>query len=430
MSSASSLTALSLSFALLAGSACAAHADLSGSALADSASPSVVSDVETGALPVAPQSDAAGLLANNPPPTATPAVPLDGGWIYHFGGSGTNRAVYRVAPTGGGRSLVPGAPADYGADLTPPGDGAIGQPSHQSHGGSRWYLAYRWSSADAVFPNADHVVAVEVDAVREGDTVGLALTSNRASCIYVSGSQPAWVSSASGSPDAGITWLGAQWADQDSDPNTCETLVGGGIFRADLTYDGTGAVSGITTPTLALPVPMNAANTAPDVSFFSWSPDAAQVAYVRESNGDLYRATAGSPVSSHVVLSAGTYRNVDWSPDQDPLTAGFQTTIAFSGSSSGTKSSYGIWGIKPDGTGTVLLAKPASTRTVSYGVQTPFWSPTGSHLAYEEHQTQIGAPAYSHTIRRMAKDGSGNTVIATESSSQPLHSLLEWTNFD
>ena len=134
MTSTASLTALTLSLTLLAGSACAAHADLSASALADSASPSAVSDNETSALPLAAQSGAAGAVGKNASPTATPAAPVDGGWIYHFGGSGTNRAVYRVAPTGGGRSLVSGAPADYGADLTPPGDGAIGQPSQGMNG--------------------------------------------------------------------------------------------------------------------------------------------------------------------------------------------------------------------------------------------------------------------------------------------------------
>jgi len=30
----------------------------------------------------------------------------------------------------------------------------------------------------------------------------------------------------------------------------------------------------------------------------------------------------------------------------------------------------------------------------------------------------------------VAKDGSGNTVIATESSSQPLRLVLEWTDID
>jgi len=83
MSSASSLTALSLSFALLAGTACAAHADLSASALADSASPSVVSDNESSPLPLDQQSGAAGVLGKSPAPTATPvptatSVPCSG----------------------------------------------------------------------------------------------------------------------------------------------------------------------------------------------------------------------------------------------------------------------------------------------------------------------------------------------------------------
>lgn len=384
-----------------------------------------------GAL-LAPSQHAAarsGAAAKPPAPTATP-LPLDDGWIYSFGGVGTARAVYRTAPGGSTLDPVPGAPADYGADLTPPGDGSFGVPSHLRHDGSRWYAAYRWDSADPVFPNAgDHTVAAELDAVREGATAGVPLTANRAACIYVLGTFPTWTSSAAGTPDAGASWVGAQWADQDADANhTCETLVSGGIFRADLVYDTAGAIVGAGAATLAVPVPMTSANV-PDVVSFSWSPDGSQVAYTRSSDGDLYLAATGSPVSGHVRLATGTYRNVDWSPDQDAVTAGLQTTIAFSGGGSGSNAKSGIWAIKPNGTGLVLLAEAVQGRTVRYAHQTPFWSPAGTHLAYEEHQLQIGA-TYTHTIRRMAKDGSGNVVLVGESASQPLQALLEWTDAD
>lgn len=98
MSSASSLTALSLSFALLAGSACAAHADLSASALADSASPSAVSDHASSALPVAADKGGAGILGKPPAPTATPS----GG-----GGGFTSRIAFaKLITTGSGKTAT------------------------------------------------------------------------------------------------------------------------------------------------------------------------------------------------------------------------------------------------------------------------------------------------------------------------------------
>lgn len=369
-----------------------------------------------------------------PAPTATPA-PLDTGWVYSFGGAGTDRAIYRTSPDGATNGVVAGAPADYGWFVTDPppvaGGGSVGRPSHLRHDGSRWYLAFRWDSADVVFPNANGgSTALDVDAVRQGDAAGVTLTSSRASCIHIVGESAAWASNTAGAPDTVVTWLGAQWADQDGDPaGTCETLVAGGIFRANLSYDGAGAVVGASAPVLAVPVPMNTSTNRPDVLFFSWSPDGAQVAYTRESNGDLYVAPAGSSVANHVMVAAGTYRNVDWSPDQDAATAGLQTTIAFSGWGSGVKVKGGVWAVKPNGSGLTLLAEAVRGSTVQYAHQTPYWSPKGTHLAYEEHQSQWGA-YYTHTIRRMAKDGSGNVVLVAESPAQPIHSLLGWEGAD
>jgi hypothetical protein len=381
---------------------------------------------------------AAGGSASARPPAPPPPPPLDSGWVYHYGIDNSVRTIYRSSPDGSIQGAVAGAPAEY--SLGP----SVGTPSKLRHNGSRWYLALSGDNFDIVFPGLAGAnpggpgVAEEIDAVREGDTVGLRLTDNRAACIAVfpggaSTARPMWTTNAAGVRDAALSWVGTQWADVDSNPDDCESFVGAGIFRADLLYDGSGAVTGIGPAVLAVPLGVRSDMT-PDLSDFGWSPNAASVAYTRRPDsggGALMVAAAGSPVSSHTQVVAGRYYDVEWSPDQDAATAGLQTTIAYTGWNAAMKVKGGVWGIQPNGSGVKLLAE-AKQGSTSYVHYSPMWSPAGSHLAYVEAGSGGGLPSPGiRQVRRMAKDGSGNVVLVSPGPeySSVLYGL-NWTDVD
>jgi hypothetical protein len=370
--------------------------------------------------------------AAKPPklPTATPgpSAPLDGGWIYYGAYLHTDDAnvMHRISPDGTVGELVPGAPANNGS-----ADPSWGVPSVLPHDGDRWYLAHTPFNNDIVFPNiAAEGRAREIEVVREG-APGITLTANRAACIFA-WSIPVWVRSASGTPDAAIAWSGAQWADLDGDPaGDCETLVSGGIFRADLLYDGSGAITGMAPPALVVPVPVRADNT-PNADWISWSPDGASVVYPRTSDG-LYVAAVGGSLASQVRIVTGHYHHVGWSADQDPGTAGLQTTIAFTGSSSNF-SKRGVWSIQPNGGGLKLLAEAKQGKNSSqpsYIHADLYWSPAGTHLAYREHGYggSLGFLGV-HSLRRMAANGSGNVVLVMDSATLKLARITGWADVD
>lgn len=387
--------------------------------------PAILGLVTVAAL-AAPTSGGRTALAARPAPTAPPA-PVDGGWIYSDGNSLSTPAIFRTSTDGASTTVVAGAPADYGA---PPGEhGSVGVPSQQLHDGSRWYLAATWWATDIVFP-VKNQTAVEIDAVREGETAGLQLTTNRASCILPWG-RIVWGTDASGTPDRSFSFPGAQWADQDASPG-CETFVGSFVYRADLVYDGGGAIVGATALAPVAPLPSNA-SFEPEAYGIAWSPDAATLAYTMPYSGataGLWLATPGSPLGSHTRIVAGRYYNIDWSPDQS-ADAGLQTTIAFTGWNNATKVKGGVWGVQPNGSGLRLLAEAVQSTTSSKPSHihyTPFWSPTGSHLAFVDLTTG-GTFGFlgRREIRRMQKDGTGNTVLATESAALDFSYLLGWT---
>ena len=182
------------------------------------------------------------------PPPEPP--PVDVGWIYYHGDPTDDRAVFRVAPDGTENETVAGAPVDYGCPV-PGCGGALGRPSHDTHDGSRWYVAHSlFDGPDDLFPNAGSSGAhgLDIDIIREGQATGITVLDASATCIWV-GAYPEFIGSATGA-DTAITWPGAQWEDDDDDPADCESFVAAGMFRADLVYSG-GAMVGVQAPVLA-----------------------------------------------------------------------------------------------------------------------------------------------------------------------------------
>jgi WD40 repeat protein len=381
MSSASSLTALSLSFALLAGSACAAHADLSASALADSASPSAVSDVETSALPVAPQSDAAGVLGKSASPTATPSVPLDGGKLYYFEQGINPGYVHELAPDGTGDRVVTGISSDNTMIAT--------RASRLLHNGQRWFLYAKVENGGAAF-FPDGRPLFEMYTTTEGGSP-LKLTDNGSACISMYGPRGVyldWAPNAAGLTDGAASWVGRRWADAGNGGSPCDTAADAGVFRTGLTYDGAGNVVGIaaqpTTPELVV-----------NAETFAWRPGGQQIAYA--ANFKLFLAPDPTGIGQFAVNYVSA---LAWSPGG--------TKIAIAGGNDGT------YTVNPNNTGLTLLA---AGRTAKRSGQSSLihrsvdWSPNGTHLVYTEYESWYGTSNYTYRLRRMTASGAGNTVL-------------------
>ncbi len=377
------------------------------------------------------------------PPTATPPPPPpDSGWIYTWTGSGANREMRRREADGPTDEALPGAPTDYGctAPGCMPGSGSVGRPSHESHDGSRWYLASAWPSADVVFPNApSSVYASEIDMVREGDAVGVRLSDNRGDCLLVDGYDAggmnlAWSPDSAGDRDATITFSGSRWADLDGDPQQqCEAYVESGIFRATLTQDANGAFTGMSAPTLVVPT-ATLDGSEPDVAAYAWSPDGTSVVY-DGNGGGVWIAEVGDPVGAHTQLVSEGAWELDWSVDQDPGTAGDQTEIVLTRSETvrvkgQNRQQWRVEKIRPDGTGrTTLVLGAVSKNGPDHGLHVARWSPTGSHIAYTDRIFQSGQPT-ELDLYRMEADGAAVTLLSSRVATTPLRPLRAWTDVD
>lgn len=348
-----------------------------------------------------------------PPSEPTPVpVPLDGGWIYHSAQT-PDKEIHRSAPDGSSNAEVIGAPADYGCPL--PGQCFVGKPSDQTHDGDRWYVSHAVQTLDVVFPNIPYNgagYAYDIDAVREGSGSGVTLLDGKASCIHsYHDNSLMWTTDGAGARDGAISWIGTQWADLDGDPNgDCESYVSAGIFRAELVYDASGAITGATAPVLALEMPYDSVNS------YAWSPDAASIAY---TSGGLYVAAVGSPAASHSLVAEGGYGDVDWSHDG--------TRIAFVGRDAHRnprKAKHGTLTVSPDGSGLTLVVQRADDNFAHFR---PSWSPADTHLTYMEREfpsSGFGAP--TDALRVVQANGAGDSVIVTESAGLDIVQGLGW----
>ncbi|MFN2250442.1 MAG: PKD domain-containing protein [Anaerolineae bacterium] len=360
----------------------------------------------------------------------------DEGWIYYFGYENSDRAVFRSAPDGTVSETVADAPVDYGCDIPEcnPGSGDVGVPSHETHDGDRWYVAHRWTSPDVIFPNVAgpySQVALDVEIVREGDSAGITLTNSKSSCLYVSG-MPQWAPDSDGHVDGAVSWLGAQWADLDGDPD-CETFVQAGVFRAELTYGAAGAITGAAAPVLEVPLEVDDSNNLSDVPTFDWSPDGASVAYITNPqvyavDGYVFIANVGDPVSSHTPIVAGSLSALDWSPDMDPA-PGLQTSIVFSGRRGKWHRDVGMWRVDPDGSDLTLLKAGRDAKNqsqTSIYLIAPLWSTDGAQVAYVERES-VSVTSSTRSLRVIGADGTGDALLAEQTATTSVQYPLAWT---
>jgi len=350
-------------------------------------------------------------------PTATPVPPpLDGGSIYygHYLSATGTYTVHEIDPDGSGDVTV--------ADL----DG-LARPSRQLHNGTRWFLRTQDIDTPGFFPGgASNGRLFELELLTEGGTP-IPLTDNAGSCIQMwgggSGVRFNWAPDGTGQVDGAISWVGTRWEDVD-DNGSCDQVVDGGIFRGAISIDGSGNVS-FTQPTQP-EIAVDLSGTSTRAAEFAWAPDGQQVAYKNSSGDDLWVASVGG---GHSMIFNGITFDISWSPDRDPLTAGYQTRIAFTGrvlGNNGAEQERGTYTIAPDGTGRLRIAVGKTQKgTGSWSHHTAVhWSPAGTHLTYTD---SFHDSTTTRTLRRLSAGGQGNVVLVTLIGSTNNLTGLGWT---
>jgi hypothetical protein len=238
----------------------------------------------------------------------------------------------------------------WGMRMKADGSGKVGtingEPSYQSHEGSRWFL----TSMATEGMNADGTQHAELFAVDEDGNI-LQLTDD---------------------PDVEPVEFVSRWAKNDSFLSYVAIVDASegrsaGLFVAEV--DWSLGVPAVGTPVKVLEVKLYD-DYYPEVWFFDWSPAGDEVVYMRDDQRGNYSLDVKRFFADGTseTRSLGYGRYPEWSPDG--------SRIAFQNSDSA------IWTMRPDGTGGVKLSSPKVNSFQSH-VQ-PTWSPDSQHLAFTQ----------------------------------------------
>lgn len=347
-----------------------------------------------------------------PPPTPPP--PVDTGYVYylrliylkdHY----SPVALWSMQPDGAAKQEVMPDPFVYAGNRQP------WEPSRLRHNGTRWYLGLEQTGT----MDPDGFPHFELFAVGESG-LKVQLTDDPTFQLWTGGNAPdaavpRWTVCA-GVVDGRISLLGRRW--MESGGNLVATDMG--VYVLDFDPDLLGVVDAQGQPVLppmsaSLLVrihkvdpctidPLNPSCGAwAPVGGMDWSPDGryfvvADCLYLKAFVVDTATQTdldVDDPQTP--FLAADVCFGPRWSPDG--------TEIAYQ---SGAWSTARINAVKPDGTSkrTILSLSAKGNQNLDYFS----WSPHGSHLVFGIFQ--MVRFKYSHSIERIARDGSGRTVIS------------------
>jgi len=289
-----------------------------------------------------------------------------GGTIYFTYQGGT----WSMNSDGSGKAALPTGVASF--------------PSHDLHGGHRWFLAVRESTG--TYPSG--TARREIFAVRDDGVVSLQLTDQ---ADLECDDTAAWVPG-----DEEISWNARRW---DSG-----AVAEGGIYTATVQFDSQGEVTGLAAEPLSPTIPLDlvtwtdsahyfTGDLAPDLRSYDWSPDGSEIVYDRFSADELRIADP----NGDQLLRSGFGRRPQWSPDG--------SRIAFNGS--GTNGRGGIHTISPSGGGETVIVNSGAKYTVSSAT----WSPTGSHIIYVYAPQAFPRPL---DIYRAGASGGGPTNLTPD----------------
>ena len=256
---------------------------------------------------------------------------------------------------------------------------AGGEPSHQLHGGQRWFLVF----AEVGGTHPDGSAVWEIVAVGEDAQVTVQLTS-----------------------DANLKFEGfPRWGKDDSFFSaSCVDWSGGSpvsrLVQVALTFDGSGGSVAAGTPAAVLT--NSQVQTGGNGEVFStilnhdWSPDAGKVVWTDRSSGSVVLRVTTVAGGATTTLAAGGWPA--WSNDG--------ATIAYNGPN-------GVESITPAGANHKTLVR--NGKSGSYG--RPDWSPTDSHVVYWRSGSTF---PYTSDVGRVTSGGSDKTELTTDVSAPAI----------
>ena len=297
------------------------------------------------------------------------------------------------ADTGGG-TIYYTADAWYtmnsdGSSKTALPAGVSGYPSRALHGGARWFLQGRTIPGE-FYPSGRP--RAEVFAIRGDGLVSVQLTNQP----DLENGNLTWMP-----PGDNLSFIGRRWL--------LGSVVEGGIYTAQVIYDGAGQITGLSAQPAA-PVISNAmvldgaGYLKPDMASHSWAPAGDRVVYPTYANGRQLWVADLSNVQT--LLYSGYSNGPVWSPDG--------AKIAFEN---------GYWDIStisPDGTGLRDIIKATSTWYFALAK----WSPTGSHLAFLGF-THVLNTAVNYDVFRANSNG-GNRTNLTNTAAPNQEYPVAW----
>jgi hypothetical protein len=310
---------------------------------------------------------ASSTLEGKGKPGGKPGGDTPAGTVYYTYGSG-NTQTWTMDADGSNKTALPA--------------GVRGEPSHDLHGGHRWFLDRR--AVNGTYPNGRN--RSELFAVRDDGEATQLTASNTAFEVI-------WYARWS-KDDASISWVARRW---ESD-----SVVEGGIYVAGITFDSAGDVTGLDAqpadPTIELTIEANNGNS-PAGGGHDWAPDGKHIVYGTRatvaSSSKSYVADLDDGSSSELASPAG---GGVWSPD-------------------GAKIAFSTWGliltINPDGTGETEIIKSMWKGANPKNTFHPLWAPTSGHLIYSLGGA-YGDESARADIYGAAANGRGKTNLTSE----------------
>ena len=199
--------------------------------------------------------------------------------------------------------------------------------------------------------------------------------------------------------DLEVSWVARRWN------LAAGTVVEGGIYVADITFDGAGNVEGLVGQPVFPLVPEllvvgDDGILEPDMGGHDWAPDASRI---------VYKNTASQLVIADLVAGTATVLPTDnpatfpvWSPDGSRIA--FQRNV-FGGS---------IVTVTVDGSVEKVIVKNRGGGNPTF-VGTPQWSPTGSHTLYAEGPGFIDFDCVDRRdVYRATDQGKSKTNLTTD----------------
>jgi hypothetical protein len=312
-------------------------------------------------------------------------------------------------PGGGGGEPTPVPPgtihfaqsttiSGYYADMTMKADGSgkaqIGiseqgkwlEPSHQLHGGQRWFLA--------ILPTETE------DPVTGGMREELFAVTENGQAVQVTDH-----------PDWSLAWAGGalRWAKDDSFLSYVALGTSDeSLFVADV--DWTSGTPVIGAPRKVLDSGSNSGDPQlPALGAYDWSPSGVEMVYNDIRNWDRHEVRIARFLADGAVetrhVGYGLYPT--WSPDGNWIAYGSQVEGA-------------IWKIRPNGSGAVQLSTLQSGQQHTDQV----WSPDSQHLAFTEYtrttttKKGVSTTTYTYDILRISANGGTATNLTTDTAAR------------